>query len=565
MRKVLWIFIFTLAFFVSSQCDVPLRLLPADNIWNTPVDSMPVAANSTLYVNTIGSSSNMHADFGSGTWAGGPIGIPFVEVPGNQARVAVVFGYASESDAGPYPIPVGAPIEGGSGSSGDRHVLVLDTDNNVLYETYSSYPQGDGSWTAGSGAIFDLDSNALRPDTWTSADAAGLPILPGLVRYEEVAAGEITHAIRFTAPQTQKAYVWPARHYASSLTAVNYPPLGQRFRLKAGFDISGFSPHAQVILRALKKYGMILADNGSSWYISGAPSESWNNSVLHELHGIIGSNFEAVDVSGLMVNADSGQTAGTANSFYYFHGNRFSGGSAADIAIYRASTGRWCIRGSASIAYGTASDIPVPGDYNGDGTTDIAVFRPSTGRWCIRGNASIAWGTASDIPVPGDYDGDGTTDIAIYRPANGRWCIRGSASIAYGTAHDIPVPADYNGDGTTDIAIYRPSTGRWCVRGNPSVAWGTKTDIPVPADYNGDGSTDIAIYRPSTGRWCIMGNASIAWGTATDVPVPADYNGDGSVDQAVFRPSTGTWHIRNQATVKYGVSTDLPLIKHKKF
>ncbi len=290
------------------------RLFPVNNIWNTPIESLPVDANSDLYINTIGASSYVHADFGSGLWEGEPIGIPYTTVPGTQEKVAVTFLYDDESDPGPYPIPPDAPIEGGSSSDGDRHVLVVDRDNCILYELYDAYPQPDGSWTAGSGAIFDLKSNALRPAGWTSADAAGLPILPGLVRYEEVAAGEINHAIRVTAPQTRRAYVWPARHYASSLTDSQYPPMGQRFRLKANFDISGFSPQVQVILTTLKKYGMILADNGMSWFISGVPDERWNNDILHELHNVKGSDFEAVDVSSLMISPNSGAAVSAATT-----------------------------------------------------------------------------------------------------------------------------------------------------------------------------------------------------------------------------------------------------------
>jgi len=282
-------------------------VFPADNVWNVPVDALPRDANSDAYVTTIGADAHVHADFGSGTWDGGPIGIPYVDVPGTQPKVAVSFEYDDESDPGPYPIPPDAPIEGGPESGGDRHVLVLDRDDCLLYELYSAYPQASGDWEAGSGAIFDLNSNALRPEGWTSADAAGLPILPGLARYDEVASGEIRHALRFTAPQTRKAYVWPARHYASPLTGEAYPPMGQRFRLRAGFDISGFEPEVQVILRALKTYGMILADNGSAWFISGVPDERWDNDALHALHGIKGSDFEAVDVSSLMVDRDSGQ------------------------------------------------------------------------------------------------------------------------------------------------------------------------------------------------------------------------------------------------------------------
>jgi hypothetical protein len=182
--------------------------------------------------------------------------------------------------SGPLPHPFQCPIEGGADSDGDRHVLAIDRDNCILYELYSAFPNGDGTWNAGSGAKWNLRSNALRPKGWTSADAAGLPIFPGLARYDEVAAGEIAHALRFTAQQTRRAYIWPAQHYASSLSGEQYPPMGARLRLKAGFDISTFSPQVQVILRALKKYGMLLADNGSSWFISGAPDARWDDDML---------------------------------------------------------------------------------------------------------------------------------------------------------------------------------------------------------------------------------------------------------------------------------------------
>jgi uncharacterized protein (TIGR03437 family) len=294
-----------------SQTLGPCTVFPSDNIWNAPIDTLPLTENSAAYVNTIGARLPLHPDFGAGLWAGGPIGIPFVLVS-NQSPVSVTFQYGDESDPGPYPIPLSAPIEGGSASSGDRHVLVVDQGSCVLYELFAAYPQSGGGWSAGSGAIFDLQSNRLRPVGWTSADAAGLPILPGLVRYDEVAAGAIWHAIRFTAPQTQQAYVWPARHYASSLTAAPYPPMGQRFRLRASYDISGFSASNQVILTALKKYGMMLADNGSSWYLSGAPDDRWNNDDLHALTQLTGADFEAVDVSRLMANPDSGQVLGAS-------------------------------------------------------------------------------------------------------------------------------------------------------------------------------------------------------------------------------------------------------------
>lgn len=285
-------------------------ILPDDNIWNTRVDHLPVHPLSNNYIATIGADEPFHADFGSGIWppdTGGPIGIPYTLVDSATPKVDVEFDYATESDPGPYPIPPNAAIEGGPDSDGDRHILLIDTDACVLYELYYAFPLADGSWEAGSGAIFDLNSNQLRPAGWTSADAAGLPILPGLVRYEEVAAGEIAHALRFTAPETQRAYVWPARHFASDLTDPDYPPMGQRFRLRSDFDVSGFAPEVQVILRAMQRYGIILADNGSPWYVSGVPDDRWDNDVLRELRQLLGQDFEAVDTLSLMVDSDSGQ------------------------------------------------------------------------------------------------------------------------------------------------------------------------------------------------------------------------------------------------------------------
>ena len=292
------------------------EIFPGDNIWNTPINDLPVAANSATYIDTIGRNTTFHPDFGAGEWppgSGAPIGIPFITVPGSQAKVNVTFRYDDQSDVGPYPVPANAPIEGGPNSDGDRHILMVDQDNCTLYELFAAYPQEDGNWQAGSGAIFDLASHALRPDTWTSADAAGLPILPGLLRYEEVVGGEIRHALRFTAPETRNTYVWPARHQASDLTGSEYPPMGQRFRLRANFDLSGYSPQIQVILRAMQKYGIILADNGSPWYLSGAPDERWDNQMLRELKQLTGNDFEAVDVSSLVLDQNSGQVRRTTS------------------------------------------------------------------------------------------------------------------------------------------------------------------------------------------------------------------------------------------------------------
>jgi len=284
-------------------------MTPVDSFWHADVSALPVHPQSSAWITSVGTSAGLKADFGSGLWNGGPIGIPYTTVPGTQPRVPVSFDYADESDPGPYPVPADAPIEGGSGSTGDRHVLLVDRDACRLWELYAAYPQNGGaSWTAGSGATWDLKSNAMRPLGWTSGDAAGLPILPGLVRFDEVAAGEIDHVIRFTAPRTYN-YVWPASHKASS-GGTSDPPMGAWFRLKASFDISGFSAQNQVILRALRKHGMVLADNGSSLFMSGVPDPSWNNSDLNLLRNVPGSAFEAVDVSSLEVSSTSYGVAG---------------------------------------------------------------------------------------------------------------------------------------------------------------------------------------------------------------------------------------------------------------
>jgi hypothetical protein len=275
-------------------------VFPVNNPWNQRVDRLPVAKNSAAIIASIGLNDPVHPDFGSGLYDGEPIGIPFAVVGSSTHKVPVTFQYASESDKGPYPLPRGVPVEGGYGSTGDRHVIVVDRDTCTDYELFAAYPHDGGKrWTAGSGAIFNLRSNHLRPAGWTSADAAGLPILPGLARYDEVAAGSIDHALRFTAPCTAPRYVYPARHEASTCHGANLPPMGLRVRLKAGVNISGLPYQARVVAEALKRYGMILADNGSPWYISGAPNKGWNNDALHLLDRLTGKDFQVVNTSSL--------------------------------------------------------------------------------------------------------------------------------------------------------------------------------------------------------------------------------------------------------------------------
>ncbi len=275
-------------------------MFPANNYWNTPVDSLPTHPESAAWTSSIGSAEKITMDFGSGIWDGGLIGIPFNAVIGSTvSKYEGEFYYPEESDAGPYPMPDNPQREWGS----DHHILVVDTETCILYEVFDADLE-NGNLTGG-GAVWDLNSNALRPDEWTSADAAGLPIVPGLVRYDEVAAGEIKHALRFTAEETA-GYIWPARHLTSD-PQDGIPPFGARFRLSADYDISGFPNEMQVILQAMKTYGIILADNGSNWFVSGVPDERWDNDMLHLLDALTGDDFEAVDTSLMMVDMNSGE------------------------------------------------------------------------------------------------------------------------------------------------------------------------------------------------------------------------------------------------------------------
>jgi hypothetical protein len=305
VRRLVLVAVLALALLAGSSAHA-LRLpsathcpvFPANNPWNQRVDELPVAANSAQLISSIGLDSPVHADFGSGKWDGGPIGIPF-DVVSNRTRLShVSFDYADESNRVRYPIPPNVQIEGGAHATGDRHAILVNRSTCKLYELYDLQHTSHG-WTAGSGATWNLRSNHLRPAGWTSADAAGLPIFPGLARWDEVSRGVIDHALRFTAPETRKAYVYPARHYASDSTDPSLPPMGLRVRLKASVNIASFPPQARVVLRALQRYGMILADNGSPWYISGAPNRHWNNDALHTLGRLTGADFEVVDTSSL--------------------------------------------------------------------------------------------------------------------------------------------------------------------------------------------------------------------------------------------------------------------------
>jgi hypothetical protein len=272
-------------------------VFPRSNPWHENVSKLPVSPRSGAYIAAIGAGADLHPDFGSDL----SYGIPYAVVPATQPKVAIhVTAYASQSDKGPYPIPPGAPIEGGAGASGDRHLLVVQAGACKLYELYDAYPNADGSWNAASGAVFNLRSNRLRPDGWTSADAAGLPIFAGLIRYDEILRGVVNHAIRFTAPRTQAGFIHPATHYASSSTDPDLPPMGLRLRLESSYDISRFPRVARIILRAMKTYGLILADNGSPWYFQGATDPRWNDAALDTLKTVPGSAFQVVETGPIL-------------------------------------------------------------------------------------------------------------------------------------------------------------------------------------------------------------------------------------------------------------------------
>ena len=358
-------------------------MFPADNVWNTPITNLPVDSHSAAWLASMDAgSTNLHPDFGPSGDPTNPYGMPYTVVAPNQPFVSVAFQYGSESDPGPYPLGTNTPIEGGQSSTGDRHALMVDPSTCTLYELYDAHYNASGS-TAGSGAIWNLNSNALRPAGWTSADAAGLPILPGLVRYDEVESGSITHAIRMTAETTDTSYLWPARHEAGSSSNSNLPPMGARFRLKASFNISGFSPQAQVVLRAMQQYGLILADNGSNWYFGGTADPAWPQSLVDELKEVPASEFEAVDESSLMVNPDSGQ----ARSFP---------GPVTGIAAPPSGSGYWLSDAEGAVsAHNVASDGSMAGTPLNAPIAHIVSTPDGGGYWLVAADGgTFAFGDA---------------------------------------------------------------------------------------------------------------------------------------------------------------------------
>jgi hypothetical protein len=567
-------------------------IFPANNIWNVPINNLPVHARSDQWVDTIGRNTGFHMDFGSGTWAGGPIGIPYNIVGAGIPKASVSFYYPGESDPGPYPIPSSPLIEYGS----DHHILIVDNSTCTLYELFDASYSG-GRWHAGSGAIWSLNSNALRPDTWTSADAAGLPILPGLVRYDEILSGQINHAIRFTASNTN-GYIWPARHLTSdNPSAPQIPPMGARFRLKASFNVSSYPPAMQVILNAMKTYGIILADNGSNWYISGAPDSGWDNDMLHLLDNLTGNNFEAVDESGLMIDYNSAATG------FIISGNVGVGGATLSYTDATLKTATSLPDGSYSLAVssnwsGTVTPThpcynftPANKSYNNVTSNQTAqnytptfnnapvcavtvgVFRTTNGALYLKNSNTtgfadiqINYGLGGDYPVVGDWDGNGTTTIGIYR--NGSFYLRNANTIGFadvvfpfGAPGDQPVAGDWNHDGVDTIGVYR--NGTFYLRnsntvGNPDMIFslGVPGDVGIAGDWNNDGFDTTGVFRPSNGALYLknqnttgIADIQINYGLPGDKPVTGDWDNNGTDTIGIYR--NGSFYLRNSNTIGF--------------
>ena len=433
-------------------------IFPSDNIWNTDISSLPVDVHSAQWLASMDSSSTfLHPDFGPSGDPTNPYGIPYTVVPPSQPFVNVTFQYASESDPGPYPLGAGTPIEGGQNSTGDRHAIMVDPTTCTLYELYDAQYSAGGS-TAGSGAIWNLRSNALRPAGWTSADAAGLPILPGLLRYDEVESGQITHAIRMTAETTDTSYLWPARHEAGTRSDPDLPPMGARFRLKPSFDISGYSPQAQVVLRAMQHYGLILADNGSNWYFGGTADPAWPQSLVDELKTIPASAFEAVDESSLMVSPDSGQAgvldaagpgyrlvAGDGGVFAF--GDSFSGSAGAlalkapvvGTADSASGDGYWLVAADGGVfAYGDAAFLgSMAGKHLDSPIVGMASTPDGGGYWLVAADGGVfAYGDARFLGSMGGKHLDSPiVGMASTPDGGGYWLVAADGGVfAYGDA-----------------------------------------------------------------------------------------------------------------------------------
>jgi Ig-like domain-containing protein/VCBS repeat protein len=603
--------IVTAANTIGGPLPGPLPILPADNWWNLDISTAPLDPASAAYVNFIGPTRQVHPDFGGDVSPGSTqvYGFPYAVVDSSVTLRAVQFQYADESDGVDhatnrsvpfYPIPDEAItqahwVEGGEPgnidlrSSSDRHMLIVDRDHRYLYELFNVFYDGS-QWHAGSGAFFNLNANGRRPEGWTSADAAGLAILPGLVRHDEVfGTGEIGHAFRVTVRATN-GYAYPASHRAGSTAGAL--PMGARLRLKASRNLSGFPPEAQKIFRAMQRYGLIVADNGSDMLVSGAYDTRWDNGVLNPaFHALKASDFEVITL-GYQPTATSAPAITmqpTSQAARVGQNAQFTVAASGTPA----PTYRWQLSADGGSSWIDLSDNTV---YSGASTATLTVANVTA---AFNGNlyhavAANSVGTATSLAATltiqlfltpkrflTDADGDGKSEIAVFRPSIGAWFIRnssqnystGTASVyQWGLSSDVPIAADFDGDGKTELTVFRPVTGEWFIRystknydvpGYGVYQWGLAGDVPIVGDFDGDGRADLAIFRPSGGGWFIRYSSqayavatahSSQWGLPGDVPIAGDFDGDGKTEIAVFRPSSGSWFIRYSSQA-YAVAT----------
>jgi hypothetical protein len=534
---------------------VPLPLFPPDNWWNADISQAPVDPQSASFIAFInnGGTRRLHPDFGP------EYGIPYAVVEGDtQPRRAVEFYYGDESDGVDrvtglsypfYPIPDEAITEpywiegiepGNQDPGGDRHMLIVDKDRNHLYELFDLHWDG-ARWTAGSGAFFDMSKNRRRPEGWTSADAAGLAVLPGLVRHDETygSPDPIRHAFRVTVRATN-GYVYPASHRAGSTPGAL--PMGARLRLKPGVDVTRLTTDVQLrkVFEAMKTYGLIVADNGSDMFITGTMDPGWDNDVLNPAFAALTANdFEVVRL-GYHVQPPPTRVA-------WYLRNSHTGG-VPDVALF----------------YGESDDLRAVGDWDGDGVDTIGVFRPSHQAFYLRNSntpgapeVTVFYGSPGDLPAVADWDGDGADTIGIFRPSQGAFYLRSSnnpgapdVTVFYGSSGDVPVAGDWDGDGVDTIGVFRPSHQAFYLRnsntpGVPEVTvfYGSAGDLPLAGDWDGDGVDTIGVFRPSQGAFYLRNSntsgvpdIAASYGWAGDVPVVGDWNGDGTSTIGVFRP-----------------------------
>jgi hypothetical protein len=483
-------------------------MFPADNVWNTKITNLPVNPHSAQWLASMdAATTNLHPDFGPSGDPTNPYGMPYTIVPTGHPFVNVAFQYASESDPGPYPFGPDTPIEGGQDATGDRHAIMVDPTTCTLYELYDARYSATGS-TAGSGAIWNLRSNALRPAGWTSADAAGLPILPGLVRYDEVESGSITHAIRMTAETTDTSYLWPARHEAGARSDPDLPPMGARFRLKASFDISGFSPQAQVVLRAMQQYGLIVADNGSNWYFGGTADPSWPVSLIDELKQVPASAFEAVDESSLMVSPDSGQ----ASSF---------AGPVTGMAAAPSGSGYWLTDAEGAVS---AHNVPSYGSMAGttlNAPINHIVSTPDgKGYWLVAADGgTFAFGDAGFYgSMGGQHLNAPVVNIAPTPDGGGYWLVASDGGVfSFGDARFFgSMGGTRLNQAVVGIASDAQTGGYWLVASDGGIFafgapfFGSTGGIRLQQPVNGMASTSSG-----DGYWLVASDGGIfAYGGA---------------------------------------------------